>query len=47
MQIFCNPTIANFCKFETNLDVMKCVFYFAANRGFAMINLFFPVNSII
>ena len=47
MKIFCNTTISNFCKFETNLDVMKCVFHFAANRGFTMIYLFFPVDSII
>ena len=47
MKIFCNTTISNFCKFETNLDVMKGMFNFTSYRGFAMIYFFFPVDSII
>lgn len=44
---FFNPTIANLCKFEPNLNVMKSMFNFAAYRGFAMINFFFPVYSVV
>ena len=47
MKIFCNTTITNFCKFEANLDVMKCMFNFASYRGFAVVNYLFPVDSIV